>query len=68
MMLLFAFVALVFAFLATACAVYCFLNFERGLKSVFNRKSQIPPQSFAFHELPSRYNSARESSKMSIEI
>lgn len=68
MMLLFAFVALTFTILATACAVYCLLNFERGLKSVFDRKSQIPQQSFAFQELPSRYNTARESSKMSLEI
>ncbi|KAF3396916.1 hypothetical protein DPV78_007392 [Talaromyces pinophilus] len=68
MMLLFAFVALIFTFLATACAVYCLLNFERGLKSVFERKSQIPPQSFAFQEISTRYNSARESSKISLEI
>lgn len=67
MMLLFAFVALIFTFLATACAIFCVLNFEHGLQSVFDRKSEIPRQSFVFRELPNRYDSARESSRMSLE-
>ncbi|EED13026.1 conserved hypothetical protein [Talaromyces stipitatus ATCC 10500] len=67
MMLLFAFLALIFTFLAMVCAIYCIVNFEHGLQTVFNRKSQIPRRSFVFQELPSRYNSARDSSRMSLE-
>uniref|UniRef100_A0A093VYV3 Uncharacterized protein n=1 Tax=Talaromyces marneffei PM1 TaxID=1077442 RepID=A0A093VYV3_TALMA len=67
MMLLFAFAALIFTFLATACAIYCLLNYDHSLKLVFDRKSQIPRQSFAFQELPNRYNASRESLRMSID-
>ncbi|RAH60374.1 hypothetical protein BO85DRAFT_485517 [Aspergillus piperis CBS 112811] len=61
MMLLFGIVAFVLSCLIIVCTIYCILNFEHGLKSVFARKEQVSRRSFVFQELPSHTNSTRQS-------
>ncbi|KAL5355923.1 hypothetical protein BJX96DRAFT_171119 [Aspergillus floccosus] len=61
LMLFFASVALTLSVSIVMCTIYCILNFEHGLQSVFARKSQVARRSFVFQELPSHSNSTRES-------